>query len=199
MNKFVITAALASVIGFCANPSSAKEADAQAADQGEMMQQQMPIPMIKRDHLFEERAGTWKATCDEMEDSKVYCRMFHIEQFGEWKTKNFVQVGPAWTPEAVGFVVATYLGFKEGTTVSIGIDKHSRHEVTAPKSNNLMIRPEITEKILQQMENGHKIVITFNSYSGVRHLTLADLGPFKTLLAKVKMQMARNSQLEIAE
>ena len=196
MNKFIITAVLASLIGFAANPAIAKEADAKVADQGAMKQQQMPMPIIKRDHLFEERAGTWKATCDEMENSKVYCRMFHIEQFGEWKTKNFVQMGLAWTPEAVGFVVATYLGFKEGTTVSIGIDKHKRHEITAPKGNNLMISPEVTEKILQEMENGHKIVIYFHSYSGVRHLSLAELGPFKTLLAKVKVQMAKNSQSE---
>ena len=91
-------------------------------------------------------------------------------------------------------MVATYLGFKEGTTVTIGIDKHSRHKITAPKGNNLMIGPEVTESILQQMENGHKIVITFNSHSGVRHLSLADLGPYQELLAKVKEHMAKNDQ-----
>ena len=159
-----------------------------------MSPQQVSMPAIGREHLFEERAGTWKATCDEMEDSKIYCRMFHIEQFGEWKTKNFVQLGPAFSPEAAGFVVATYLGFKEGTTVTIGIDKHSRHKITAPKGNNLMIGPELTESILQQMEHGHKIVITFNSHSGVRHLSLADLGPYQELLAKVKEHMAKNDQ-----
>ena len=189
MKAFVMTAVMASVIGFGDSPALAKE-----AVDGAMMQPQ--APMSKQSHLFEERAGTWKATCDEMEDSKVYCRMFHIEQFGEWKTKNFVQLGPAWNPDAVGFVVATYLGFKQGTKVSIGIDKHKRHEVTAPTGNNLMLSPEDTEKILQEMENGHKIVVTFKSYSGVRHLSLADLGPFKTLLAKVKVQMAKNSQSE---
>ena len=192
MNKFVVTAIFTSLIGFVACPAFAKEADAKTMDPKAMGQQQMSMPMIKRDHLFEERAGTWKATCDEMEDSKVYCRMFHIEQFGEWKTKNFVQVGPAWTPDAVGFVVATYLGFKEGTTVTVGIDKHERHKFTAPKNNNLMISPEVTEKILQQMENGNRIVVTFNSHSGVRHLTMTDLEPYKDLLAKVKKQMAKN-------
>jgi hypothetical protein len=156
------------------------------------------MPMMQRGHLFEERAGTWKATCDEMEDSQVYCRMFHIEQFGEWKTKNFVQLGPAFSPEAAGFVVATYLGFKEGTTVTIGIDKHSRHKITAPKGNNLMIGPELTGKILRQMESGNKIVLTFNSHSGVRHLSLVELGPFQELLAKVKLQMANNDQSAIA-
>lgn len=196
MRTFVIMAVLASMVGLDANPVFAKEETANAGmpkdvDQGAMQQHQMP--MIKRNHLFEERAGTWKATCDEMEDKKVFCRMFHIEQFGEWKTKNFVQMGPAWTPEAVGFVIATYLGFKEGTKVTIGIDKNKRHEITAPKGNNLMLSPEVTEKILTEMENGHKIVITYNSYSGVRHLSLTDLGPYKTLLAKVKMQMAKNS------
>lgn len=199
MKQPVMAVVLASAIGVGAGPASAKEVDAKAVDQGAMEQQQMPMPMIKREHLFEERAGTWKATCDEMEDSKVYCRMFHIEQFGEWKTKNFVQLGLAWSSEAAGFVVATYLGFKAGTTVTIGIDKHSRHEITAPKGNNLMIGPELTETILQQMENGNKIVLTFNSYSGVRHLTLADLAPFKTLLAKVKMQMATNNKPENAK
>lgn len=189
MRKFVLTAVLASVIGFGASSALAKEGDAAA-----MEQQQVPVPMTRQDHLFEERTGTWKAICDEMEDDKIYCRMFHIEQFGEWKTKNFVQMGPAWTPETVGFVVATYLGFKEGTIVSIGIDKNSRYEVTAPKNNNLMISPEIARKILNEMENGHKIVITFHSHSGVRHLSLADLAPFKRLLAKVKSQMAKNSQ-----
>ena len=194
MKKPVMTAVLASVIGFAGNPPLAKETDDAA-----MKQQQAPMPMVKQDHLFEERAGTWKATCDEMEDSKVYCRMFHIEQFGEWKTKNFVQIGPAWTPDSVGFVVATYLGFKEGTIVTIGIDKHKRYEITAPKGNNLMIRPEIARKILQEMENGHKIVVTFNSHSGVRHLSLTDLGPFNTLLVKVKKQMAKNNQPESAK
>lgn len=189
MKKPVVTAVLVSVIGLGVGNALAKEADDAAIEQ-----QQMPMPMVKRNHLFEERAGTWKATCDEMEDSKVYCRMFHIEQFGEWKTRNFVQMGPAWTPDSVGFVVATYLGFKEGTIVTIGIDKHKRYEVTAPKGNNLMIRPEIAGKILQEMENGHKIVVTFNSHSGVRHLSLTDLGPFNTLLVKVKKQMAKNSK-----
>ena len=191
MKAFVMTAVLASVIGFGVSPALAKE-----ANDGAMKQPQMPVPLSRQKHLLEERAGTWKATCDEMQDGKVYCRMFHIEQFGEWKTKNFVQLGPAWNPDAVGFVVATYLGFKQGSTVSIGIDKHKRHEVTAPKGNNLMLSPQATEKILQEMESGHKIVVTFNSYSGVRHLTLADLGPFKMLLAKVKVQMAKNSQSE---
>ncbi len=191
MKVFVMTAVLAAVIGFADSPALAKEANNDA-----MKQSQMSMPMSRQSHLFEERAGTWKATCDEMEDGKVYCRMFHIEQFGEWKTKNFVQLGPAWNPDAVGFVIATYLGFKQGTTVSIGIDKHKRHEVTAPKGNNLMLSPQATERILQEMENGNKIVVTFNSHSGVRHLSLADLGAFKTLLAKVKVQMAKNSQSE---
>ena len=194
MKKFAMTAVLASVIGLAVGNALAKE-----ADDAELKQQQMPMPMTKQNHLFEERAGTWKATCDEMEDSRVYCRIFHIEQFGEWKTKNFVQMGLGWTPEAVGFVVATYLGFKEGTTVTIGIDKHDRHKITAPKGNNLMLSPEPAAKILKEMENGHKIVVTFNSHSGVRHLSLADLGPFKTLLAKVKKQMAKNSPSEKAE
>ena len=193
MKKPVMMAVLASVTGFAGSPALAKEPDDTA-----MKQQQAPMPVVEQDHLFEERAGTWKATCDEMEDSKVYCRMFHIEQFGEWKTRNFVQMGPAWTPDSVGFVVATYLGFKEGTIVTIGIDKHKRYEITAPKGNNLMIRPEIAGKILQEMENGHKIVVTFNSHSGVRHLSLTDLGPFNTLVVKVKKQMAKNKQPESA-
>ncbi|MCG8012566.1 MAG: hypothetical protein JAY64_12835 [Candidatus Thiodiazotropha weberae] len=130
MNKPVATALLLSMIGFGVAPALAK-----AADEPGMQAQQTPM---KRDHLFEERAGTWKATCDEMEQSKVYCRMFHIEQFGEWKAKNFIQLGPAWTPDSVGFVVATYQGFKAGTTVTIGIDKLSRHKITAPKGNNLV-------------------------------------------------------------
>ncbi|MET0092324.1 MAG: hypothetical protein ABW120_02230 [Sedimenticola sp.] len=203
MKKYAITAVLASVIGFGTGIALAAEAGAKAMDSenkgmGAMKQQQMSMPM-RRDHLFEERAGTWKATCDEMEDSKVYCRMFHIEQFGEWKTKNFVQIGPAFSPDAAGFVVATYLGFKEGTTVTIGIDKHDRHKITAPKGNNLMIGPEVTQTILQQMESGNKIVLTFNSHSGVRHLTLAELGAYKELLAKVKVHMAKNSQATSAE
>ncbi len=194
MPKPGIMAVLASVV-LLSNGATASEGTEDAA----LQQEQMPMPMINRSHLFEERAGTWKATCDEMENSSVYCRMFHIEQFGEWSNRNFVQMGPAWTPDAVGFVVATYMGFKEGTTVTIGIDKNKRYEITAPKGNNLMLRPEITEQILQEMENGHKIVITLKSYTGVRHLSLADLGPFKALLAKVKTQMAKNSQPETAD
>ncbi|MET0069719.1 MAG: hypothetical protein ABW096_06735 [Candidatus Thiodiazotropha sp.] len=188
MNKHRVTAVLLSALGFCFAPALAV-----AADDGAMQEQQMPVPM-QRDHLFEERAGTWKATCDEMEENRVYCRMFHIEQFGEWKAKNFIQVGPAWTPDSVGFVVATYQGFKAGTTVTIGIDRHSRHRITAPKGNNLMISPEIAAKILEEMEKGHKIVVTFNSHSGVRHLTLAELGPYQALLVKVKGQLAKNSR-----
>ncbi|MES9944218.1 MAG: hypothetical protein ABW080_04590 [Candidatus Thiodiazotropha sp.] len=193
MKKPLVMAVLILAFGYCVAPALAK-----AADEGAMKEQQMPMPM-QRDHLFEERAGTWKATCDEMEENKVYCRMFHIEQFGEWKAKNFIQVGPAWTPDSIGFVVATYQGFKAGTTVTIGIDKHSRHKITAPKGNNLMISPEIAAKILDEMEKGHKIVVTFNSHSGVRHLTLADLGPYKELLAKVKGRLAKNSQATSAE
>ncbi|MEW8436480.1 MAG: hypothetical protein AB2629_20885 [Candidatus Thiodiazotropha sp.] len=188
MNKPRVTAVLLLAIGFCIAPTLAV-----AADDGAMKEQQMPVPM-QRDHLFEERAGTWKATCDEMEENRIYCRMFHIEQFGEWKAKNFIQVGPAWTPDSVGFVIATYQGFKAGTTVTIGIDRHSRHKITAPKGNNLMISPDIAAKILEEMEKGHKIVVTFNSHSGVRHLTLAELGPYQALLAKVKGQLAKNSR-----
>ncbi|MEW8243383.1 MAG: hypothetical protein AB2665_13940 [Candidatus Thiodiazotropha sp.] len=188
MNKPRVTAVLLLAIGFCIAPALAV-----AADDGAMKEQQMPVPM-QRDHLFEERAGTWKATCDEMEENRIYCRMFHIEQFGEWKAKNFIQVGPAWTPDSVGFVIATYQGFKAGTTVTIGIDRHSRHKITAPKGNNLMISPDIAAKILEEMEKGHKIVVTFNSHSGVRHLTLAELGPYQALLAKVKGQLAKNSR-----
>jgi|GEM_PF-3318207 len=177
-------------IGCACGPILATESNVDSTKQ-----QQMPAPMIKGAHLFEERAGTWKATCDEMEANKVFCRMFHIEQFGEWKAKNFVQIGPAWTPDAVGLVVATYLGFKEGSTVSIGIDKNKRHEFTAPRGNNLMLSPEVTEKILQEMENGHKIVIYFRTNSGVRHLSLAELGPFNSLLLKVKKLMGINDQV----
>ncbi|MBT2989200.1 MAG: hypothetical protein KME48_00800 [Candidatus Thiodiazotropha sp. (ex Ctena orbiculata)] len=193
MKDPLVTAVLVLAIGFCVAPALAK-----AADEGAMSEQRVPMPM-KRDHLFEERAGTWKATCDEMEENKVYCRMFHIEQFGEWKAKNFVQVGPAWTPDSVGFVVATYQGFKAGTTVTIGIDKRSRHKITAPKGNNLMISPESAAKILKEMEKGHKMVVTFNSHSGVRHLTLADLGSYKALLVKVKGYMAKNDQATNSE
>ena len=196
MDKLVVSVACALVIGFFTAPALAVETDAMPADEATVTQEPMSMPVIGRSHLFEERAGTWKATCDEMEDSKVYCRMFHIEQFGEFKTKNFVQVGLAWSPDAVGFVVATYLGFKEGTTVTIGIDKFERHKITAPKGNNLMLSPEAATRILKEMESGHKIVVTFNSHSGVRHLTLADLEPFQTLLAKVHQQMANNSSSE---
>lgn len=194
MHKPATMAILASVI-----VSSAGATASETAEDAAMKQERMPMPVINSNHLLEERAGTWKATCDEMENSSVYCRMFHIEQFGEWNNKNFVQMGPAWTPDAVGFVVATYMGFKEGTTVTIGIDKNKRYEITAPKGNNLMLRPEISEKILKEMENGHKIVITLRSHSGVRHLSLADLSPFKALLAKVKIQLAKNSQPETAD
>lgn len=193
MKSFLAAIALVITLGL-AGPVWSAESDSE-----NMAEQQMAIQAIQREHLFEERAGTWKATCDEMEDHQVYCRMFHIEQFGEWKTKNFIQLGPAWTPDSVGFVIATYLGFKEGTTVTIGIDKNDRYDVTAPKGNNLMIRPEITEKMLSEMEGGNKIVVTFHSYTGVRHLTLADLGPFNELLVKVKSQMAKNSQPEVAK
>lgn len=188
MKKFVIAVTLASLMGCGASTVLVKETDEAA-----VKQQQAPMPMSKRGRVLEERAGTWKATCDVMEDSNVYCKMFHIEQFGEWKTKNFIQLGPAWAPGEAGFVIATYLGFKEGTTVTLGIDKNKRYDITAPKGNNLMIRPEVAEKIIQEMEGGNKIVLTFNSYSGVRHLTLADLGAFNKLLVKVKEQMAKNN------
>ncbi len=189
MKKWLMTSFLVSVIGFIAGAAVAEVTTAQ-------LQQPPAPPIVKRDHRFEALAGTWKATCDKMEERKVYCRAFHIEQFGEWKTKNFVQFGPAWSPDSAGFVIATYLGFKAGTIVSIGIDKNDRYKLTAPKNNNLMVSPEVAEKILREMENGHKIVITFQSYSGVRHLALADLGPYKALLTQVETQMARNTRSE---
>lgn len=194
MTKFLSIALVVSTLALSGNLVLAKE-----QDESVLIPPSSPVPIIQKDHLFEQRVGSWKATCDEMEDRQVYCRMFHIEQFGEWKTKNFIQLGPAWTPETVGFVVATYLGFKEGTTVSIGIDMNERYRITAPKGNNLMIRPEITEKMLQQMEQGHKLVITFNSYTGVRHLSLVDLAPYKTLLAKVKTRMKQSIYQEVSQ
>ncbi len=194
MKEPVIMAVLASAIGL----GAAQAALATGAESGEVAQQPSPMPTAGSNRVLEERAGSWKATCDEMEGAGIFCRIFHIEQFGEWKTRNFIQAGPAWTPDTVGLVVATYLGFKEGTTVSIGIDRHGRHVLTAPKGNNLMISPAITEKIIEEMATGHKIVIDFHSYSGVRHLSLADLGPFKDLLAKVKTQLAKNSPTDAA-
>jgi hypothetical protein len=199
MRKLLINTILAVWLGFGGNTVIAADTDAQMMDSNAMLPEAIslnPVPMAgnKKSHLFEERAGTWKATCDRMEDEKVYCRMFHIEQFGEWKAKNFVQIGPAWSPNAVGFVIATYLGFKEGTMVTLGIDKHERHEFTAPRGNNLMTSPEVAKKILAEMETGNKVVVYFHSYSGVQQLSLADLGPYKTLLAKVKQQMTQNSQ-----
>ena len=187
MKRPLMTAALAFAVGCGLSPTWAT-----GENDGARAQEQEPA--TGRSHLFEERAGTWKATCDEMETGKVYCRLFHIEQFGEWKTRNFVQLGPAWTPESVGFVVATYLGFKEGTTVSIGIDRHGRHVLTAPKGNNLTVSPEVAENILREMETGHRIVVDFHSYSGVRHLSLADLEPYNRLLAKVRTQLAKNGR-----
>ena len=188
MKKVFIAALLSSMFGLGVGTVLA------ATDEEGATPPSIPLTITKKEHLFEERAGSWKATCDEMEQGKVYCRMFHIEQFGEWKTKNFVQMGPAWTPDAVGFVVATYLGFKEGTTVTVGIDKHPRHELTAPKGNNLMLSPERSDKILEEMASGNKIVLTFNSHSGVRHLSLAELGPYQALLAKVKSRLAKNGR-----
>lgn len=199
MGKLLINTILAVSLGLGGSTVFAADADGKMMDANAMLPEAIslkPVPMAgnKKSHLFEERAGTWKATCDRMEDSQVYCRMFHIEQFGEWKTKNFVQLGPAWSPDAVGFVIATYLGFKEGTMVTLGIDKNERHEFTAPRGNNLMTSPQVAKKILQEMETGNKVVVYFHSYSGVQQLSLADLGPYKKLLAKVKNQMAKNSQ-----
>ncbi|NNJ90651.1 MAG: hypothetical protein HKP55_03150, partial [Gammaproteobacteria bacterium] len=181
MRKLLLNASLTAILVAGCSTIFAAESNGKMMDSNAMLPEAIsvtPVPMTgnKKSHLFEERAGTWKATCDRMEDNKVYCRMFHIEQFGEWKAKNFVQIGPAWSPNAVGFVIATYLGFKEGTTVTLGIDKHERHEFTAPRGNNLMTSPEVAKKILEQMENGSKVVIYFNSYSGVQQLSLADLG-----------------------
>jgi hypothetical protein len=199
MGKLLVNTIVAVSLGLGGSTCFAADTDAKMMDENTMLPEAIslkPVPMAgnKKSHLFEERAGTWKATCDRMEDNKVYCRMFHIEQFGEWKAKNFVQLGPAWSPDAVGFVIATYLGFKQGTTVTLGIDKHERHKFTAPRGNNLMTSPQVAEKILKEMENGNKIVIYFHSYSGVQQLSLADLEPYKMLLAKVKQQMAVNSQ-----
>ena len=198
MRKILTHSILAAMLGFGSNTIFATDADAKNRDSNAMLPEAIsvkPVPMTgnKKSHLFEERAGTWKATCDRMEDKKVYCRMFHIEQFGEWKAKNFVQIGPAWSPDAVGFVIATYLGFKEGTSVTLGVDKHERHEFTAPRGNNLMTSPEVAKKILDEMETGNKVVVYFHSYSGVQQLSLADLGPYKTLLVKVRQQMAKNN------
>ena len=189
MRGLVLNVVLVFIMAIGVGSVSANESKAKSI----APEQSMPMAGTNKKHLFEERDGSWKATCDEMEDKKVYCRMFHIEQFGEWKAKNFVQIGPAWTPDAVGFVIATYLGFKEGTKVTLGVDKHERHEFTAPRGNNMMTSPEVAEKILSEMENGNKIVVYFHSYSGVQQLSLADLNGYKKLLLQVKQQMARNN------
>ncbi len=69
MKALAMTIALVSGFGLGASPALAKDSDAKAVEMGAMEQQQMP--MARRNHLFEERAGTWKATCDEMEDNKI--------------------------------------------------------------------------------------------------------------------------------
>nr|CRH04969.1 protein of unknown function [Candidatus Magnetococcus massalia] len=147
-----------------------------------------------RKRIFEDHAGTWKATCDEHDGGKVYCRMFHIEKLTESHGKNFLQFGPAWTPDAVGFVVATFMGFQQGTTVRIGVDKFPRRDFTAPKDNSLMTAPDVAKEILAEMVKGHKQVVMFQTRTGARHLALVELGPFNELLVKVKQQMAKNKQ-----
>ena len=47
MKRSVVTAVLASAIGFTAAPALAKEADAKPVDQGAAQQQQMPVPTIQ--------------------------------------------------------------------------------------------------------------------------------------------------------
>ncbi|MEG3638604.1 hypothetical protein [Magnetococcus sp. PR-3] len=151
----------------------------------------VPLKSAQAVSVFTERAGPWRAACDRVPaDDKVYCRIFYIETFSEFRGKNFVQFGPAWAPDQVGIVLATYLEFRDSTEIRIGVDKHERHVVPARGTNNIMLGPERAKPLMEQMATGNKMVVDFYTKSGVHHLALADLTIYKEMLKKVQGVMA---------
>jgi hypothetical protein len=149
-----------------------------------------PIPAwgFASKHSFQETRGLWKAVCDkEKESGKSYCRIMTIDKFGSGKNTNFVNYGIAWAPDAVGLIVATYMGFRKETQVVVGVDKHERLKFRAPpQRNNLSIGPKVTRKLLELMLKGKKMVVYFTPMAGIRHLSLVELKDFQDLHKKVQ-------------
>lgn len=155
-----------------------------------------PIPAqgFATKHSFQETKGLWKAVCDkEKESGNSFCRIMTIDKFGGGKSTNFVNFGIAWAPDAMGLIVATYMGFRQETQIVVGVDKFERLKFRAPtQRNNLSIGPKVTKKLLEQMLKGQKMVVYFTPMSGIKHLSLVELKDFQDLHKKVSDVMKPN-------
>ena len=148
------------------------------------------VTAIKK-HEFIAEDKAWKATCDKAPDVKgLFCRIMTTDKYMAGKNPSFVHFGMAWSPESMGFVVASYMGFKKESQVTMGVDKHQRIQVPSSQTNTLSLGPVVAKPLLEQMLGGHKIVLYFYPKTGVRHLSLVDLAGFKSLHGKVRELMA---------
>lgn len=151
----------------------------------------------RQKHVFVEESDGWKATCDRAPDVEgVFCRIMAIDRYKAGANPSFVHFGMAWAPEAMGFVIASYMGFKEESSVKIGVDRHERFSVPGSRTNTISLGPRIAEPLLAQMLSGHKMVLYFFPKTGVRHLTLVDLDGFKVLHEKLEAFMAKENRPE---
>jgi hypothetical protein len=144
-------------------------------------------------HTFSETKGLWKAVCDkEKESGNSYCRIMSIDKWGTGPNTNFVNFGIAWAPDAMGFVIATYMGFRKETEIIVGVDKHERLKFKAPTTNNISIGPKVSKGLLEQMLAGNKMVVYFTPMMGEKNLTLVKLKDFQELHKKVMEIMKPN-------
>lgn len=146
-------------------------------------------------HEYVEQNKAWKATCDRAPDVKgLFCRIMTTDKYMAGKNPSFVHFGIAWTPETMGFVVASYMGFKEESKVTVGVDRHKRITIPSARGNNISLGPVVARPLLEQILSGHKIVLYFYPKTGVRHLSLVDLSGFRALHGKVSSLMKAEAQ-----
>lgn len=141
-------------------------------------------------HDFVEQKGKWRATCDRAPDIKrMFCRIMTTDRYQAGKNPSFVHFGIAWAPDTMGFVVASYMGFKKESNVVVGVDKHKRFTFPSSRRNTITLGPVVAKPLLEQLLTGNKIVLYFYPMTGLRHLSLVDVKGFKELHDKVSKLM----------
>ena len=137
-------------------------------------------------HEFVEQNGVWRATCDTAPDvNELFCRIMTTDKYMAGKNPSFVHFGIAWAPKTMGFVVASYMGFKKESKVVVGVDKHTRFTFPSSQTNTITLGPVVAKPLLDQLLSGNKIVLYFYPKTGQRHLSLVDVKGFKALHDKV--------------
>lgn len=145
--------------------------------------------------VFEEKQGPWTASCfRDANEPAPYCRIMAIKLIGpDGMAMNFAQFGPAWDRGQSGLVIATYLGFARKSSVSLQVDDMAPWTVKAPDTNHVITPQDLTPVILNAMEKGQKVTLTFKPANGGEETVSAELSDYRTLAAAVQKVLSQET------